>query len=80
MLIRTPEGTLLFDCVGYVDDAAVEFVRGLGPTLAVAASHPHMYGVQTEWAKSLGGTVILSDRDREWVRRPDSRRVLRRAP
>ncbi len=71
MLIRTPEGTLLFDCVGYVDDAAVEFVRGLGPTLAVAASHPHMYGVQTEWAKSLGAPVILSDRDREWVRRPD---------
>nr|WP_234423793.1 hydrolase [Intrasporangium calvum] len=71
MLVRTPEGSLLFDCVGFVDDASVEFVLGLGPVLAVAASHPHMYGVQTEWATALGAPVILADRDREWVRRPD---------
>lgn len=71
MVVRTPEGTLLFDCVGFIDAAAAEFVRGLGPSLAVAASHPHMYGVQTEWAKALGATVILAGRDREWVRRPD---------
>lgn len=71
MVVGTPEGTLLFDCVGYIDDEAVEFVRGLGPTLAVAASHPHMYGVQTEWAAALDVPVLLADRDREWVRRPD---------
>ncbi|MDC5699059.1 hydrolase [Intrasporangium calvum] len=71
MMVRTPQGTLLFDCVGYIDDEAVDVVRGLGPTLAVAASHPHMYGVQTEWAKALGAPVILAERDREWVRRPD---------
>jgi hypothetical protein len=72
MVVRTPEGTVLFDCVGYLDDAAVRFVRGLGPTLAVAASHPHMYGVQTEWARALGDVpVLIADPDREWVRRPD---------
>lgn len=71
MVIRTPEGTLLFDPVGYLDDGGVEFVRGLGPTLAVAASHPHMYGVQTEWARVLDVPVLLADRDREWVRRDD---------
>ncbi|MEO5745322.1 MAG: hypothetical protein ABIQ53_12150 [Terracoccus sp.] len=45
MVVRTPHGVVLFDCLGYLDDAAVSFVRSLGPTLAVAASHPHMYGV-----------------------------------
>ena len=71
MVIRTPEGTLLFDAVGYIDDEAVEFVRGLGPTLAVAASHPHMYGVQTQWAEALDAPVLLADRDSEWLRRTD---------
>lgn len=71
MVVRTPEGTILFDCVGYIDDAAVEFVRGLGPTLAIAASHPHMYGVQTEWAAALDVPVLVAERDREWVRRPE---------
>ncbi|WP_109474110.1 hydrolase [Ornithinimicrobium cavernae] len=71
MVVRTPEGTLLFDCVGYVDDEALEFVRGLGPTLAVAASHPHMYGVQTEWAAALDAPVLVTEADREWVRRDD---------
>ena len=71
MVVRTPSGTLLFDCVGYVDDEALELVRSLGPTLAVAASHPHMYGVQTEWAHALGDVpVLVAERDREWVRRP----------
>jgi hypothetical protein len=72
MVVRTPEGTLLFDCIGYLDDAAVEFVRGLGPTLAVAASHPHMYGVQTEWARALGDVpVLVAAADRDWLRRAD---------
>ena len=84
MVVRVAEGTLLFDCVGYIDDDAVDFVRSLGPTLAVAASHPHMYGVQTEWAQALGDVpVLVAERDREWVRRPsplvelyDERRVV----
>ena len=73
MVVRTPEGVLLFDCVGYVDEAALDFVRSLGPTLAVAASHPHMYGVQTEWARALGDVpVLVAAPDAEWVRRRDA--------
>lgn len=72
MVLRTPDGVLLFDCVGYVDDEALAFVRSLGPTLAVAASHPHMYGVQTEWAHALGDVpVLVAAPDDEWVRRRD---------
>ncbi|HET7398663.1 MAG TPA: hydrolase [Intrasporangium sp.] len=72
MLVVTPVGTLLWDPVGFLDDGAVELVHRLGPPLAVAASHPHMYGVQVEWAKALGGVpVLVCERDREWVRRSD---------
>lgn len=71
MVIRTPEGTVLFDTVGFLDEEALEFVRGLGPTLAIAASHPHMYGVQTQWAQALDVPVLVAERDREWLRRTD---------
>ncbi|MCU1536064.1 MAG: hypothetical protein JWP82_415 [Humibacillus sp.] len=71
LVVRTPAGTLLFDCLGYVDDVTLEAVQALGPTLAVAASHPHMYGVQTEWATALGDVPILvAGRDRDWLQRP----------
>ncbi|MGN6751527.1 MAG: hydrolase [Intrasporangium sp.] len=72
MVVVTGEGTVLFDCIGYIDAGTVDFVRSLGPTLAVAASHPHMYGVQTEWARALGGVpVLVAEADREWMRRRD---------
>ncbi len=72
MAVRTQQGVLLFDCVGYLDDAAVDVVRGLGPILGVAASHPHMYGAQTQWAQALGGVPVhIARRDRQWVRRDD---------
>src|SRR5699024_216299 len=48
-LITTPAGSLLWDPPGYIDDATVALVLEQGPVLAVAASHPHMFGVQTEW-------------------------------
>jgi hypothetical protein len=71
-LVRTPDGVLLWDPIGYVDDAIVERVRELGEVVAVAASHPHMYGVQVEWSRRLGGVpVLVAEADRSWVARPD---------
>jgi hypothetical protein len=71
-LVRTPAGNLLWDPVGYLDDAAVSRVRELGEVTAIAASHPHMFGVQVEWSKALGGaSVLVSEADADWVQRPD---------
>src|ERR1700749_2920589 len=58
-LVCTPVGNLLWDPVGYLDDAAVERVRELGEVTAIAASHPHMFGVQVEWSRALGGASVL---------------------
>jgi hypothetical protein len=71
-LVCTPSGNLLWDPIGYLDDAAVSRVRELGHVTAIASSHPHMFGVQVEWSKALGGTpVLVCAADAEWVRRPD---------
>jgi len=71
-LVVTPAGSLLWDPPGYLDDHAVNMVLGRGPVLAVAASHPHMYGVQVEWSQRLGGIpVLVPEADREWLGRQD---------
>jgi len=72
-LVRTRAGNLLWDPVGYLDEGAVSRVRELGEVTAIAASHPHMFGVQVEWSKALGGVpVLVSESDAEWVQRPDA--------
>jgi hypothetical protein len=76
-LLRTDAGSLLWDPLGYVDDAAVAAVREIaGPpgVVAVVASHPHMYGVQVEWSRRLGAPgspvpVLVSAADAGWVAR-----------
>jgi hypothetical protein len=71
MVVATSAGVVVFDPLGFVDEAAVARVRALGPVLAVAASHPHMYGCQTEWADALDAPVVLNGHDREWCRRTE---------
>ncbi|WP_264030980.1 MBL fold metallo-hydrolase [Cellulosimicrobium sp. SH8] len=71
-IVRTPAGNLLWDPPGYLDDDAVERVRALGPVVAIAASHPHMFGVQVAWSRALGGVpVLVAEADAHWVARPD---------
>ena len=71
-LVRTDAGCLLFDPIGFLDEAAVLRIRELGTVAAIVASHPHMYGVQVEWSRALGGVpVLVAEKDRRWVARPD---------
>lgn len=71
-LVRTPAGNLLWDPTGYLDDQAVRRVRELGETTAVAASHPHMFGVQVQWSHALGGVpVLVTEPNLKWISRPD---------
>jgi hypothetical protein len=40
--------------------------------VAIAASHPHMFGVQVEWSRALGGVpMLVAEADMSWVARPD---------
>ncbi len=70
-LVRTEEGCLLFDPLGFIDEAAVRSILDIGPVVAIVASHPHMYGVQVEWSRMLGGVpVLVAEKDRSWLARP----------
>lgn len=69
LLVRTTAGNLLWDVPGYLDVEAVVAVQRLGGVAAIMASHPHMYGVQLEWARAFGAPVWISAKDRQWVRR-----------
>jgi hypothetical protein len=71
-LVVTPQGNLLWDPPGYLDDEGIGRIRGLGEVAAIASSHPHMFGVQVEWSRALGGApVLVSEPDLGWVARPD---------
>lgn len=70
-VISGPEGVVMWDPTGYLNDATVERIRDLGPVLAIAASHPHMFGVQVEWARALDAPVLVNDADKQWLGRPD---------
>lgn len=71
-VLRTPEGCLLWDPVGFVDEDAARAVREIGPVVAVAASHPHMYGVQVAWSRALGDPpVLVAKADEGWLQRRD---------
>lgn len=67
---QLPGGLVLWDPIGLVDTGTVQFLAGLGPTLAVVASHPHMYGAQLSWSMALGDVpVYVHDADSQWVQR-----------
>jgi hypothetical protein len=71
LLVRTPQGNILWDCVSLIDDATVELIRGLGGLKAIAISHPHYYSCMQDWARIFDCPVYLHAADADWVMRPD---------
>jgi hypothetical protein len=72
LLVRTPQGDVLWDCVPRLDPALVEMVGALGGVTAIAISHPHYYASMVDWSRAFGGGPIpLHAADRRWVMRPD---------
>ncbi len=71
LLLSTPEGNVLWDCVPLLDEEIVRAVESAGGLRAIAISHPHYYATMAEWAREFGATVHLHAADREWVTRSD---------
>ena len=72
LLVRTPGGNILWDCISLVSDVVVELIRGIGGLKAIAISHPHYYTTMVAWSRTFGGIpVYLHAADREWVMEPD---------
>ncbi len=43
LLVQTPGGNILWDCISLVDQTTVQEVQALGGLSAIAISHPHFY-------------------------------------
>src|ERR1700685_592633 len=72
LLVRTPHGNILWDCVSFIDDATIGIVRALGGLTGIAISPPHYYSSMIEWSHAFGGVPIHQHvLDRQWVMRPD---------
>jgi hypothetical protein len=72
MLVSTPGGNVLWDCITLIDAATLDLLKGLGGVTAIAISHPHYYPTMVEWSRALGGIPIyLHAADRQWVMQPD---------
>jgi glyoxylase-like metal-dependent hydrolase (beta-lactamase superfamily II) len=72
LLVRTPNGNVLWDCISLLDEDTVEAVRALGGISAIAVSHPHTVGSLVEWSHAFDYAPIYWHADnRRWVMRPD---------
>jgi hypothetical protein len=71
VLIRTPLGNVMWDCITYLDDETVEKINDLGGLAAIVISHPHYYTTHLEWAETFDCPVYLSWEDKEWLNRLD---------
>jgi hypothetical protein len=71
LLVRTPAGNVLWDCITLIDDETIARVRELGGLAAIAISHPHFYDSMTTWSAAFGDCpVYIHEADREWVQYP----------
>lgn len=72
LVVCTPNGNVLWDCIAMLDPATITLIKGLGGLKAIAISHPHFYTTMVEWSRAFGGVPIhLHADDRRWIMRPD---------
>src|SRR5438552_19016120 len=67
LLVQSPGGNLLWDCITVIDDAAIDSLRELGGIRAIAISHPHYYSSLVEWSRAFDAPVFLPAADARWV-------------
>jgi glyoxylase-like metal-dependent hydrolase (beta-lactamase superfamily II) len=71
LLLRTPEGNVLWDCIALLDAATEALIRALGGLRVIAISHPHYYTCMQDWARSFDCPIHLHAADAEWIMRAD---------
>lgn len=71
LLVQSPGGNLLWDCITLIDEPTIALVNALGGIRAIAISHPHYYSSMVEWGRAFDAPVYLHAADQQWVMRPD---------
>jgi hypothetical protein len=71
LLVQTPAGNLLWDCISLIDEPTTAVVNALGGIRAIAISHPHYYSSMVEWSRVFDAPIYLHAADHQSVMRPD---------
>ena len=71
LLVRTPAGNILWDCIALLDEATIALIQALGGLAGIALSHPHYYSTMVEWGHAFDVPVWLHADDWVHVTRPD---------
>jgi hypothetical protein len=74
LLLQSPAGNLLWDCIPLLDQKTIAEVKGRGGIRTIVISHPHFYSSMVEWAEHFDAQIFLHAKDRQWVMR-ESRRI-----
>jgi len=73
LLIVREEGNILWDCMSFIDDDAIDAIQQLGGVQAIAISHPHFFSSMVDWSDAFGGIPIhLHEAHRKHVVQPAS--------
>ena len=71
MILHTPAGNILWDCITLLDEATVDIIRAMGGLAAIAISHPHYYATMSEWSSAFGDCpIFLHGDDKQWIANP----------
>jgi len=70
LLVQSPAGNVLWDCVALVDDEGAERIEDLGGISSICFSHPHFYGAAVSWSRRFSdATIWVPEADRAWFPR-----------
>jgi glyoxylase-like metal-dependent hydrolase (beta-lactamase superfamily II) len=69
LLLRTPHGNVLWDCISLLDAATITVINALGGIQAMAISHPHFYTAMVAWSEAFNVPVHVHADDRDWIMR-----------
>lgn len=66
-LILSSGGNVLWDCLPFLDEPTVAFIKSKGGLKAITISHPHYYGLMAAWAETFDCPIYLHKADSQWV-------------
>ncbi|KAJ4022619.1 hypothetical protein NW752_000174 [Fusarium irregulare] len=75
ILIKTPKGNILWDCITLLDDETVKKIEDMGGLRAIVISHPHFYSAHVQWGRAFGCPVYLASEDMIWTTFSSSEQV-----
>ncbi len=73
LLVWTPSGNVLWDCMAYLDTAVEQAVHDHGGLIGIAISHPHFHATMVDWAERFDVPIHVHADHRAWVMRPSPR-------